>query len=225
MKIIADVGGSRGRWVIVDKTIVKTIETDGFNPYTYKISSLNKILENIKSSVETFEFNKIIYYGAGINNLETRNIVEKSIKDCFKNTEITVLSDLLGSCRALCKDKRGVVSILGTGSNSCLYDGEKIIQNSSSLGFILGDECSGNYFGKKILSLFFNNQLPNYLREKFIFKYKNEINSIIDNIYYDKRPNIYIAKFFIFIQENKNHKIIKKPLVFIGFSASATFRT
>ena len=86
MKIIADVGGSRGRWVIVDKTIVKTIETDGFNPYTYKISSLNKILENIKSSVESFEFNKIIYYGAGINNLETRNIVEKSIKNYFKNT-------------------------------------------------------------------------------------------------------------------------------------------
>ena len=81
MKIIADVGGSRGRWVIVDKTIVKTIETDGFNPYTYKISSLNKILEIIKSSVESIELNKIIYYGAGINNLETRNVVEKSIKN------------------------------------------------------------------------------------------------------------------------------------------------
>ena len=92
MKIIADVGGSRGRWVIVDKTIVRTIETDGFNPYTYKISSLNKILENIKSSVETFEFNKIIYYGAGINNLEMKGIVRETLKNHFKNTQINVFS-------------------------------------------------------------------------------------------------------------------------------------
>ena len=211
MKIIADVGGSRGRWVIVDKTIVKTIETDGFNPYTYKISSLNKILENIKSSVESFEFNKIIYYGAGINSLETRNIVEKSIKNYFKNTEITVLSDLLGSCRALCKDKRGVVSILGTGSNSCYYDGNDINMQINSLGYLLGDEGSGYALGRSFLKKYLRSELSDNIIKSFENEYK--ISKENFKIIYEKNSNRWISKLSEFVNKNKEDSMIREIIL------------
>ena len=126
MKIIADVGGTRGRWVIVDKKIIKTIETDGFNPYSNSLSSLNFILDQILSSIKSYEFDEIIYYGAGINSQETIGNVEDLFKKHFKNVKLRIFSDLLGSCRALCNQKKGIVSILGTGSNSCYYDGNEI---------------------------------------------------------------------------------------------------
>ena len=102
MKIIADVGGTRGRWVIVDKKIIKTIETDGFNPYSNSLSSLNSILDQILSSIKSYKIDEIIYYGAGINNQETTKNVKCLLKKHFKNVKIDVFSDLLGSCRALC---------------------------------------------------------------------------------------------------------------------------
>ena len=118
MKIIADVGGTRGRWVILDKKIIKTIETDGFNPYSNSLSSLNSILDQILSSIKSYKIDEIIYYGAGINNQETIENVTDLLKKHFKNIKLSIFSDLLGSCRALCNQKKGIVSILGTGSNS-----------------------------------------------------------------------------------------------------------
>ena len=126
MKIIADVGGTRGRWVLVDKKIIKTVKTAGFNPYSYKSSSLEDIIISLKSLFSKYKIDEIIYYGAGINNLEMKGIVRETLKNHFKNTQINVFSDLLGSCRALCNKNKGIVSILGTGSNSCYFNGEKI---------------------------------------------------------------------------------------------------
>ena len=214
MKIIADVGGSRGRWVIVDRIILKTIETNGFNPYTYKISSFHKILEILKSSVKSFEINKIIYYGAGINNLETRTIVEKSIKNYFKKTEITVFSDLLGSCRALCKDKEGIVSILGTGSNSCYYDGNKINMQINSLGYLLGDEGSGYALGRTFLKKYFRSELSDNTIKSFENEYKISKDNL--KIIYEKKSNRLISKLSEFINKNKEDRILNK-LIFNHF--------
>ena len=94
MKIIADVGGTRGRWVLVDKKIIKTVESTGYNPYSYNVSSLEKIIIFLKSSLIDYKIDKITYYGAGINNKETINLVEGLLKNHFKNTQIDVFSDL-----------------------------------------------------------------------------------------------------------------------------------
>tara|TARA_B100000989_G_C19526062_1_gene466934 strand:- start:1581 stop:2399 length:819 start_codon:yes stop_codon:yes gene_type:complete len=211
MKIIADIGGSRGRWQIVDNKIVKTIETNGFNPYTHKISSLHNILEILKLSVKSFEINKIIYYGAGINTLETKTIVEESIKNYFKKTQISVFSDLLGSCRALCKDKKGIVSILGTGSNSCYYDGNEINMQINPLGYLLGDEGSGYVLGKSYLKKYLRGELSDNIMKSF----ENEYQITTDNlkIIYEKNSNRWISEISKFIHENKDDRVIAKIII------------
>jgi len=211
MEIIADVGGTRGRWVIVDKTIIKSIETSGFNPYSYNISSLDKILEPLKKSIKSFKIERISYYGAGINNLQTKNIVEKSIKNQFLNTEVDVFSDLLGSCRALCNDKKGVVSILGTGSNSCYFDGNEIKKKINSLGHLLGDEGSGYILGKSFLKKYFRNELPNNLSLSFNDNFNIKENFLRD--IYNGESHSIISGISKFIYSIKNEKIIKKLLI------------
>lgn len=211
MEIIADVGGTRGRWVIVDKTKIKTIETSGFNPYSYRISSLDKILEPINKSTKSFKIKRISYYGAGINNLQTKSIVEKSIKNHFLNTKVDVLSDLLGSCRALCNDKKGVVSILGTGSNSCYFDGNQIKKKINSLGHLLGDEGSGYVLGKSFLKKLLRNELPNNLSDSFNDNFNIKENFLRD-IHKGDSYNM-ISGISKFIYTVKKDKIIKKLLI------------
>ena len=211
MEIIADVGGTRGRWVIVDKTKIKTIETSGFNPYSYNISSLDKILESLKKSIRSFKIERISYYGAGINNLQAKSIVEKSIKNHFLNTEVDVFSDLLGSCRALCKDKKGVVSILGTGSNSCYFDGNQIKNKINSLGYLLGDEGSGYVLGKSFLKKHLRNEFPNNLSISFNDNFNIKENFLRD-IYKGDSYNM-ISEISKFIYTVKKEKIINKLLI------------
>ena len=208
MKIIADVGGTRGRWIIADKKIVKRIETPGFNPYSYKISSLEDALEILKSSIQLSEIDEIIYYGAGINNLEMKVIVRETLKNHFKNTQINVFSDLLGSCRALCNKKRGIVSILGTGSNSCYYDGSEINMQINSLGYLLGDEGSGYALGRSFLKKYLRNELADNISKSFESKYDVRKNNF--KIVYEKNSNRWISRLSEFINENKNDKIIEK---------------
>lgn len=214
MKIIADVGGTRGRWVIVDKKIIKTIETVGFNPYSNSLSSLNSILDQILLSIKSYKIDEIIYYGAGINNKETSENVGDLIKKQFKNIKIDVFSDLLGSCRALCNKKKGIVSILGTGSNSCYYDGNEINMQINSLGYLLGDEGSGYSLGRVFLKKYLRGELNERISKKFEEKY--EIRDDNYKILYEKSSNKIIANFSGFINENKNDKILK-DLIFNHF--------
>ena len=208
MKIIADVGGTRGRWVLVDKKIIKTVETAGFNPYSYNVSSLKKIIISIKLSFIDYEVDKIIYYGAGINNKETINLVEGLLKKHFKNTQIDVFSDLLGSCRALCKNKKGVVSILGTGSNSCYYDGKEINMQINSLGYLLGDEGSGYALGRNFLKKYLRNELNDKISMDFEHIY--QIRQDNYKILYEKNSNRLISNLADFINENKDDEILNE---------------
>ena len=208
MKIIADVGGTRGRWVLVDKKVIKTVETAGFNPYSYKNSSLEKIIISINSSFSNYKIDEIIYYGAGINNQETTESVKDLLKKHFKNTQIDVFSDLLGSCRALCKNEKGVVSILGTGSNSCYYDGYKINMQINSLGYLLGDEGSGYALGRSFLKKFLRNELNDKISRNFEDYY--QIRNSNYKVLYEKSSNKLISSLAEFINENKDDKIISK---------------
>ena len=208
MKIIVDVGGTRGRWVLVDKKVIKTVETAGFNPYSCKNSSLEKIIISINSSFSKYKIDEIIYYGAGINNQETTESVKDLLKKHFKNTQIDVFSDLLGSCRALCKNEKGVVSILGTGSNSCYYDGYKINMQINSLGYLLGDEGSGYALGRRFLKKLLRNELNDSISRNIEDTYQIRNNNY--KILYEKNSHKLISKLAEFIYQNKDDKIISK---------------
>ena len=207
MKIIADVGGTRGRWVLVDKKIIKTVKTAGFNPYSYKSSSLEDIIISLKLSFSKYKIDEIIYYGAGINNKETSDLVEGLLRNHFKNTQIDVSSDLLGSCRALCNKKKGIVSILGTGSNSCYFNGEKIERQINSLGYLIGDEGSAYSLGKRFIKMIFRKELSEEIIKKF-----NNYDKVDDNYLskiYSRDSHILLSNLSKFIFKYKDEISIK----------------
>ena len=145
----------------------------------------------------------------------------RQIPERFKNVKIDVCSDLLGSCRALCNQKKGIVSILGTGSNSCYFDGEKTYEEVPSLAYILGDEGSGSWFGKRLLQGFFYKQLPQHIHDDFIAEFgvaQSQVTYVNKRVYKDEDPNVYLASFTKFIGKHKEDPIIRNWLI-DGFHA------
>ena len=211
MKLIVDIGGTRGRWFVLDKKNQISFKSDGFNPFTSKIDVLSGILVSLKSSFDFDSILNIHYYGAGISSENKKSEVRKVLKTFFTKSDVEINSDLLGSCRALCNDKSGVVGILGTGSNSCYYDGNKIKSKIKSLGYLLGDEGSGYDMGKKILVGYLRNDMPTTLKDKFSIKFDKKMD-LLERLYDESNKEKFIASFSNFIHENKKNEYIRKFL-------------
>ena len=212
MILIADSGSTKCSWVLCDKkgNLLKECDTIGFNPYFINNVSIITHLENSELNKYKEKIEKVFFYGAGCSSKEKNKMIEDPFIEFFSNAEITISHDLDAACFAMYNDKPNITCILGTGSNSCLYDGENIIENAPSLGFIVGDEASGNYFGKKILSLYFNNIMSDELKEKLEDKFETDISIINKNIYNNNRANVFLSKYFPFIIETKNYPIIQE---------------
>ena len=207
MIIIADSGSTKCSWAICDKNgqIVERCSTIGFNPYFIKSSQVlnhlqNSDLKEIKDNVD-----EVYFYGAGCSSKKMNDIIEKPFIEFFSNAQVNIHHDLDAACYSMYDGEPAITGILGTGSNSCLFDGEKIYENAPSLGFMLGDEASGNNFGKKLLCLYFNNVLDEDLKQKYEETYETDIAQINSNVYNNSRANVYLAKFFPFVSENKGH--------------------
>ena len=211
MILIADSGSTKCSWALCDEegNLLSEYRTIGFNPYFINGESIIKHLEDSELNGCKNKIQKVFFYGAGCSSSEMNLIIEKPFKIFFKNAKITIQHDLDAACFAMYSGKPNITCILGTGSNSCFYDGKNIIENAPSLGFIMGDEASGNYFGKKILNLYFNDVLPDELKEILENKFETNISIINKNIYNNDRANVFLAKYFPFIVETKHHSIIK----------------
>ena len=207
MKLIIDIGGTRGRWYIVDKSIISFFETEGFNPFTSDISVLRKILGDIKNSFDFNSIKTIYYYGAGISSENKTIEVKNLLQTFFVRSTIELNSDLLGSCRALCDNKEGVVCILGTGSNSCYYDGKKIVHKINSLGHLLGDEGSGYDMGKKFLIKYLRDELTEDINIHFSKEFDVSKN-ILERLYISNNREKFIASISKFVSENKENDFV-----------------
>mgnify|MGYP001165436759 CR=1 FL=1 len=212
MILIADSGSTKCIWAICDQHGNQLDEerTIGFNP---NFISQKRILEELKkSSLLSIKNNvmKVFFYGAGCSSLQKNKIIQEPFDTFFSNADVHVGHDLDAACFAMYNGEANITCILGTGSNSCLYDGKKIYKNAPSLGFIVGDEASGNFFGKKIISLYFNKLLPENLIKIFEENYEYDINIINQKIYNNSRANVFLAEYFPFIIQTKNDKTIKK---------------
>ncbi len=212
MILIADSGSTKCSWAVCDSNgeIKEIIKTIGFNP-----NFINKeiIINNLNDSKLIYIKNKIsqvYFYGAGCSSEDNNNFIKRSLETFFKNANINVNHDINGACYAMYNGKNNITCILGTGSNSCFYDGNNIIEYAPSLGYIIGDEGSGNRFGKEILNMYFNKRLPEELNQKFKKKYEINIDKLKEKIYKNSRPNMYLATFFPFISENKRHPLINE---------------
>ncbi|HMU06374.1 MAG TPA: ATPase [Kaistella sp.] len=208
MIAIVDGGSTKCDWVILDKfgkVFLKT-ETIGFNPNIIDSEMIvpeiekNNNLLTIKDSLQ-----KVFFYGSGCGVPENVALVENEFQKVFKNAEVTVKEDLTAAAYAAYNGKPAIVCILGTGSNSCYFDGEKIKRELPSLGFLIGDEGSGSAIGKHLLRRFFMKKLPSDLQNDFIEKYNLTIEDAIKNMYHNPRANAYLADFNKFVVERKSH--------------------
>jgi len=206
MVLIADCGSTKTDWVLCegDEVIVRA-RTQGLNPTHQESEEIFNILSaELTNEITTHTPEKIYFYGAGCAYETANNRMRQALAKIFSTKEIEINSDLLAAARALCKHEEGIACILGTGSNSCLFDGEKIIDNTPSLGYILGDEGSGAHLGRQLLSDCIKKQLPSKIREKFFEQYELNIATILEKTYHSSLPNRWLASFTPFLSEYKN---------------------
>lgn len=211
MIIIADSGSSKTHWVIIENNTVKQeIYTDGINPfYQSEMDIISLIESQVIPELESGDIESIYFYGAGCSFPDKKILVSQALVRFFSNAIIEIQSDLLAAARSLFQHEKGIACILGTGSNSCFYDGKKIIQNVSPLGFILGDEGSGAVLGKILIADCLKNQVPSWITEKLLERYNLTQAQIMENVYKKPFPNRYLALFTPFILEH-----IEEPSIF-----------
>ncbi len=151
----------------------------------------------------------VFFYGTGCANPENARSVKKALAAVFPDARVAVNTDLMAAARALCGKGKGIACILGTGSNSCYYNGRTIVKNSPGLGYALGDEGSGAYLGKKVLQYYLYDTFDEDLRARFDAKYVTNRVEILDNVYKKPYPNRYLASFALFLAENRGHYMIE----------------
>jgi len=212
MVLIADSGSTKTDWKFVaENQQVTNIQTIGFNPVLTNTELIIKELSPIfKDKALNLAVTNVHYYGAGCWDKHSCIIVLSALEHFFSNAEIEVTNDLLGAARAVCGHESGVACILGTGANSCLYDGKKIVDNVPALGFIMGDEGSGAYLGKQLLRHYFYRSLPADLKVKLDKRQEISKKILIEEVYKGKTGNRYLASFAKFLIQEKKHPFIQK---------------
>ncbi|MFC5285034.1 N-acetylglucosamine kinase [Pedobacter alpinus] len=203
MILIADGGSTKTSWSLIDDNgKIIMFHTEGYNPYfsdtEYIIDSMKK---NMPSDLPTSKITEVNYYGAGVHNEEKALIVKKAMEVIFPDAKIDIGHDLMAAARALLGNKRGFAAILGTGTNTCIYDGEGIEMNIDSLAYILGDEGSGCYIGKKLLSDYLRGYMPKNVRDSFWETFKLTPDDILEAVYTKPLPNRFCASFSKFVYD------------------------
>lgn len=205
MILIADCGSTKIDWCLLNgKKKVAQIFTTGMNALLMTEEEMAEcIMTELMPNLRGYEVDEIFYYGAGIISDEIKSHVINALKRNMPQvSKIEVDTDLLAAARALCQHEPGIACIMGTGSNSCYYDGKKVVDNVSPLGYILGDEGSGAVLGKLLVGDVLKKQLPEHLCEKFLKEYNMDRNTIIDRVYRKPAANRFLAQFAPFLQRN-----------------------
>lgn len=204
MILLADSGSTKTDWGLVENgKLVKRLRTSGMNPFQMSEEAITEeIKTHLVPELPGTVLDEVHFYGAGCTK-EKQPIVERALRaNLTINGECEVASDMLGAARGICGHKPGIACILGTGSNSCSYDGKNLVKNVSPLGFILGDEGSGAVLGKLLVGDVLKNQMPETVIKRFFEKYKLTSAEIIDRVYRQPKPNTFLASFVPFLEEN-----------------------
>lgn len=210
--LIADSGATKCEWCLLYDGKKKKVDTQGISPYYLDAAGIGQVIEKeLLPALKRLnvEIDEVYYYGTGCLNPDNRKIVKKALRGIFRGAGLHVTHDLMGAALALCGSSKGISCILGTGSNSCYFDGRKIVKNSPGLGFILGDEGSGAYLGKKVIQYYLYNTFDEELRYKFDARYATSNKEILENVYKQPLPNRYLASFALFLVENRGHYMIE----------------
>ena len=211
MILIADSGSTKTDWRLVSgKEEITQFETIGFNPYFISSSSILKELSASQLIAIKAEVTQVYFYAAGCSTEKNRQEILTPLATFFSKAKIEVQHDMLAAARATCGKENGIVAILGTGSNSCLYDGNEITENVRALGFILGDYGSGADIGKTFIKAFLGGDLPNGIEAKFKKEHKLTTDEILEEVYKGALPNRFLAGFSRFIFQHIEDVFIRK---------------
>jgi glucosamine kinase len=208
--LIADSGSTKCEWCFISNGRKQFINTQGASPYFLSESQLVDMMQKeLLPALKNRTPARIYFYGTGCAAAANRAIVRNAIKKVFPEAKVDVQHDLTGAARAVCGKKKGIVAILGTGSNSGYFNGMAIVRNSPGLGYVLGDEGSGAYLGKKVLQYYLYKTFDAELHTAFNKKYHVGASDILDAVYKKPLPNRYIAGFAMFLAENRGHYMIE----------------
>lgn len=221
MILIADSGSTKTDWVLVKRKTneLTRFSTIGFNPQIVT----SEFIEIELKKVETFIKHKadileLYFYGAGCSTNELSGIVKSGIQTILPNAKIQIFHDLLGAVRSTWNGSPAITSILGTGSNCCFFDGKEIKQTKPSLGYLLGDEGSGNALGGRLYKEIIYHNAPKHIIEDFIDEFQLKNVNLVSKLYEQDRPNRYLASFAPFLLKNQNDPFISK-LIKIEFQS------
>lgn len=208
MILVADSGGSKTDWRLLKKDgSIGQAHTLGFNPYYQPIEHLHTMVgESLVSQVAGEPVDEIFFYGSGVSSEKNQELIKKTFLEFFPNARIEIGWDLLAAARALCGREPGIACIIGTGSNTCLYDGEKITGNVANLGWILADEGSGTNIGRKFLKDYLRGKLPETLGAQFHERFPFTREEFLEKIYQQEKPSAFLASFMKFIFQH-----VKEP--------------
>tara|TARA_Y100001954_G_C15800419_1_gene599786 strand:- start:589 stop:1455 length:867 start_codon:yes stop_codon:yes gene_type:complete len=222
--LIADSGSTKCDWLAIDENgkVLSQFSTMGFNPYFHNADKVEMELNKSARIIDLADkVNKVYFYGAGSSSVDMCSIIEDGISRVLVNADIHVGHDLDGAAYSTWSGQPSITCILGTGSNSCYFDGEKTYEEVPSLAYILGDEGSGSWFGKRLLQGFFYKQLPQHIHDDFIAEFgvaQSQVTYVNKRVYKDEDPNVYLASFTKFIGKHKEDPIIRNWLI-DGFHA------
>lgn len=208
--LIADSGSTKCEWAFVNENATKKFSTIGVNPYFLsKEQIVDLLIKNVLTKSKNTIITAVYFYGTGLGNADNVKIIKAALKNVFSVAKLEVNTDILGAARSLLLNEKGIACILGTGSNAAYYNGSKIVKNSPGLGYILGDEGSGSYLGKKVIQHFlyktFDEELEGIFKAKFLIN-KDEI---LNAVYKQPLANKYLASFSVFLSENRGHFMIE----------------
>lgn len=210
VKLIADSGSTKTEWCLLQGKKHKTFMTQGLSPYFLDRAQMVSIVrQELIPGLGKVKVDDIYFYGTGCKASANKRMVKQALQQVFPRASVMVDLDLFGAARALCGNAPGVACILGTGSNSCYYNGKKIVRNSPGLGYVLGDEGSGAYLGRKVLQYYLYNTFDEDLRARFDARYVTNASEILEHVYKKPLANRYLASFALFLAENRGHYMVE----------------
>lgn len=209
--LIADSGSTKADWCLLHKGLPHYYSTSGISPYLLTASRIKEIiqLELIARLPRGIKISKIYFYGTGCAAPQNQRLMQELFAQIFPQANAEVHTDLVGAARAACGQSAGVVAILGTGSGLCYYEQGEIVKYRPGLGYILGDEGSGTYLGKKVLQYYLYDIFDDDLREAFEETYHETRENILEKVYRQLTPNTYLASFSRFLSQHRGHYIVE----------------
>jgi glucosamine kinase len=211
MKLIADSGSTKTTWILLEQDKVKeTIGTSGLNPYFHDSESVEAVLRaDLIPFVVEDNIREVYFYGAGCSTEYNNSMIRDAILHFFRKAEVHIYHDILGAARALFGQGKGIACILGTGCNSCFFDGTSLYSKVDSLGYLFGDEGAGSYLGKLFMSAYLKKELPEELRASFDKQYGFTLEDILNSLYNKPSPNKFLASFSLFLSPNREHPFVE----------------